>query len=1844
MAGKKLLDMALDAARASHASRHIADPAQRAANLSRFQEGTPASVASQSWYHGSAREIPEFSGKRHTFVTTNPKFANAFAEQGAIEHDWDDVHKMWVPRPGSEIAPNVTPLHVRAENPFDYENPKHIEALNGILEAKIADPASDPRIKGIMPWIPRGAWGPIESKPVQDAIRSLGHDAFFVNEGGNKNLAVYNPETQLKSAIGNVGTFDPSIPRITEAHGGMIREHHAGGERVGMDNDMIERALRLARGGYTDGGDIQSNSMPVYSDGQVNWGDSDSAADFARADAALRAMRSAPAAPEARDAPMPVPRPAPVRAPYSAPRDVPLPPVRPANLGQPVFQNSIPEGPGAYIPGDGFPARPPGQQGDPASLDPDMMARGFTSPMSPPQPAPVPSVSMGYSDVSPFLGASELKAPSFGAMENITPGAPEWPRAPSRPAEGKFTNRVMPLMPTPPAPPSTDELLSLLPTPPKAVASAAIDQVAPAAFTTEQLLSQLPGAAPTAPAAPARAMPNMTPQQRDLIIRTIAAEASGKSPEEAQAIGHVILNRIASGRYGKTPEKVLFAPKQFEPWGDPRGSNYPMRHKPGTAKYEKAKAALDAALAKDDITGGATLFWGPKAQAALGRPAPKWGRTGGLDIGETRFHREEGGMVEEREGHGGGSRVISKALKALGSVAPEDRMMMVHNLKSSRLADVEKLGGLPVPSTAIIKPEHGFSNFGDITMVAPKEMAVPSRTNPIFGADVYSPRFPSTDDSGERIFKGFTPSGNRRYSPLTLENAVKEMKGNVRGGEGFSYGVGNIRAGVAPQFKSLEEIQAARGNIIPAEQFYGMKDEPNAQFGALAEKMYPHYGYGGDRWTHEQDLADMLRTAGMGNWGEINRSYKQTLPPELRDEARGFLDYLRQMPTEYFEGKPQRAVKLDEFRGAIVPDDIAGQVADPLRRMGVQRIETYDPGQASTRIDAMKKFGEEQFAYGGIVRRERHADGEAVGPGLMDPSVWGYGLPLFAGMSAPESALEQAAHKTPGERVMSMLNAEDLPKGQTYASQGPTGVERALQVIPNPANYLKRQGEAVRENLDMMGQGWNDLVKGNYAAGALGLGGGLAGYALSPITGAERVLFRDPYLNATGNLRDAEAVEMVADTALTGGLRGPANMLLGRGGISTAFQTDRPSRLAGSGRYALGAGAGAAGMTLAPSEAEAAKLPGGEAAARAIQAAKGVIAPQRQLSPLGLYSHGAETAAGLQQFKGTPDQMIASLRRASVKPDEFFYSGIADEAATMAKRAMIEKQYAPQIAQAEQAVKALRPEYTDVNQILNDPAFKEAAKNKQTPEGQAKLLYDRALNSMRSDMDSAMVLNKDWASRPSVTRDELAEHFSQSTPQIEERVLGYDPAKVRAARETAESQGHVWDELGLANQNRYIRQADNRGITEYGGDPKFRQYTLPGGENYREVLLKLPEQEAPYFKDFESYFKSQFNPTNPLAERIYREGAMKSWEASGGKIPDYKSAQNYLSSHYDDPNILAHIRMSDRTGPNGEKILHVEEVQSDWGQAGRKEGFSSPEDYARWLEADNATRTAYQKATVEHRRLTDSLAPPINEPFVAGRESPMAYQRRIEAMEEQRQDALRANPEFAASAERLRQASDARRAVGPPPSTEGVPKGPYVANTQGWTDLAVKRILKEAAEGGYDKIVWTPGAEQAKRYNLNKVIDRISYDPVTQELQYVKSGNQHWSEHPTSVEPKELSGLIGKEAAETLLSEPLIKGKHDLELENLEIGGRGMKSYYDQMLPKRFQELARKHDKAAQVGMTDVMLPPASGRGHNNPPIETLGITMTPQMRESILRGQHAYADGGSVVDRALMLLSKQGR
>lgn len=297
--------------------------------------------------------------------------------------------------------------------------------------------------------------------------------------------------------------------------------------------------------------------------------------------------------------------------------------------------------------------------------------------------------------------------------------------------------------------------------------------------------------------------------------------------------------------------------------------------------------------------------------------------------------------------------------------ARESPLLAVHNINARKLGMVERLGGLPVPSIAVINPEHEFTGFGNISLIAPPEMVTPSRGTPVFASDVYSSRFPALSDDESKIFRGYTQMGNRRYAPLTLENVVREMRGNPRNVEGINYGAGSVRAMVTPQFRSMREMQAERGRIVSPSEFQAMKDEANDRLYALAEKYYPFSIYPGNSTL---DFPAQLAEAVRVGFKDFDYNYKD-LPPELLQEAREYLSYIKDMPTEYFEAKPQRGISLGEFQGAVVPMDVPEETLRLLEQSGIKDIEQYDPDRLRalpTRKEATQKFRKQQFKRGGF--------------------------------------------------------------------------------------------------------------------------------------------------------------------------------------------------------------------------------------------------------------------------------------------------------------------------------------------------------------------------------------------------------------------------------------------------------------------------------------------------------------------------------------------------------------------------------------------------------------------------------------------------------------------------------------------------------------------------------------------------------------------------------------------------------------------------------------------------------------------------------------------------------------
>ena len=318
-----------------------------------------------------------------------------------------------------------------------------------------------------------------------------------------------------------------------------------------------------------------------------------------------------------------------------------------------------------------------------------------------------------------------------------------------------------------------------------------------------------------------------------------------------------------------------------------------------------------------------------------------------------------------RSAVGDAAKTTTKAFAVPVSAEASNPLMGLHNLNERKLGMAQRLGGLPVPSIAVVNPEHKFEGFGNISLVAPKTLVTPKSGNPVYASDVYSARFPALNDDETKIFRGYTDNG-RLYSPLTLANAVREMKGNPRNAESTNYGAGSVRAVVTPQFRSMGEMQGARERVISSSEFAPLKDEANDLLYALGEKFAPYSKFARPSVL---DFPEQLAEAARVGFHDLNHSY-ENLPPELLDEARSFLGYLRDMPTEYFEAKPQRGVNLGEFAGAVVPMDTSDEVIQLLQNKGISDIQRYDRDRLRglpTRQEALDLFRVHRFADGGSV-------------------------------------------------------------------------------------------------------------------------------------------------------------------------------------------------------------------------------------------------------------------------------------------------------------------------------------------------------------------------------------------------------------------------------------------------------------------------------------------------------------------------------------------------------------------------------------------------------------------------------------------------------------------------------------------------------------------------------------------------------------------------------------------------------------------------------------------------------------------------------------------------------------
>lgn len=472
-------------------------------------------------------------------------------------------------------------------------------------------------------------------------------------------------------------------------------------------------------------------------------------------------------------------------------------------------------------------------------------------------------------------------------------------------------------------------------------------------------------------------------------------------------------------------------------------------------------------------------------------------------------------------------------------------------------------------------------------------------------------------------------------------------------------------------------------------------------------------------------------------------------------------------------------------------------------------------------------------------------------------------------------------------------------------------------------------------------------------------------------------------------------------------------------------------------------------------------------------------------------------------------------------------------------------------------------------------------------------------------------------------------------------------------------------------------------IAETQGTGRYRDYTLPGGENYREIVLHAPRGAVGFGNDvtirrLQEQLHEIVGPghagevldiANP--DRTTRHAAMRAIEDIPGVAPlaerleaahlQQQSAA-YTSGHWANvENPIVHVRLTDREVA-GKPSTFIEEIQSDVHQAGRESGYRDAEVAARaraeeraandqhralvqyygtaidrelkvseasvhsvavggpapgailrlggvkigelvphpngtyYFEGAGSMRSwsthetnihAARNAVAEY--ITDPSRPdrvfgtlqelhnqaPLNATLPEGLTHPGG-----ESSKTPVEYAFGAMNRLSTAEQRATAAGNAVRAA-----EEGVPKLPF-SRTEDWTRLAIRRALDEAVQNGHTQLAWTTGIQQANRYSLAKHVDEIRYNPKEKFLMAYKNGNRLI--HESDVTPEKLSGFVGKELADKLLAQPLAdNGAHSLQGAGLTVGGGGMKSYYDNMLPKMMKEEFRKQGVKVEPKLTE---------------------------------------------------------
>lgn len=206
----------------------------------------------------------------------------------------------------------------------------------------------------------------------------------------------------------------------------------------------------------------------------------------------------------------------------------------------------------------------------------------------------------------------------------------------------------------------------------------------------------------------------------------------------------------------------------------------------------------------------------------------------------------------------------------------------------------------------------------------------------------------------EVIFDGFTPSGNRRYVPNTLENVSKIMKKQGRNGAtGISVSFQNFAASLMPSYGTLKDIRSKKGLLTSDHEDVDKFNEKWSNvFFELGMKCQPDATGTFDDYGLAR-LSEAAKTSDPQAYlkKEYNVDFSDEDTKRLKEMVKAIKE---ESPAMYFETKFERPVGFNEFSSAVVPTTASDEVKQALQNAGVQIYE-YDKNKEGDRSRAFNE-------------------------------------------------------------------------------------------------------------------------------------------------------------------------------------------------------------------------------------------------------------------------------------------------------------------------------------------------------------------------------------------------------------------------------------------------------------------------------------------------------------------------------------------------------------------------------------------------------------------------------------------------------------------------------------------------------------------------------------------------------------------------------------------------------------------------------------------------------------------------------------------------------------------------